>query len=62
MVNSLTTVLEQENIKIKISKIRIAIYTVSMGFVFVFLVGLSSPMTLHNAAHDVRHSAAFPCH
>ena len=33
-----------------------------VGGVLVFLVGFSHPMTLHNAAHDARHSFATPCH
>lgn len=34
-------------------------------FVGAFLllgVGFAHPQTIHNAAHDTRHSTAFPCH
>ncbi|MDF1882563.1 CbtB-domain containing protein [Sulfurimonas sp. SAG-AH-194-C21] len=45
-----------------LSKTTMAFLTVSVGIVLVYLVALSSPMQLHNAAHDVRHTSAFPCH
>ena len=33
-----------------------------MGVVMVWGVGFSHIDAFHNAAHDVRHSNAFPCH
>ena len=33
-----------------------------MGAFLVVGVGFASPDTIHNAAHDSRHSFAFPCH
>lgn len=32
------------------------------GMVILFAVGFSPMGVAHNAAHDVRHSLAFPCH
>ena len=32
------------------------------GLGFIFLVGFAPVSAVHNAAHDTRHSAAFPCH
>lgn len=32
------------------------------GVCLIFLVGFAPVSALHNAAHDTRHSAAFPCH
>jgi len=32
------------------------------GLGFIFLVGFAPISAVHNAAHDTRHSAAFPCH
>lgn len=32
------------------------------GAALVFIVGFAHPQVLHNAAHDTRHSLAFPCH
>jgi cobalt transporter subunit CbtB len=33
-----------------------------LGMVILFAVALANSDTIHNAAHDTRHSAAFPCH
>jgi cobalt transporter subunit CbtB len=33
-----------------------------VGLAFIFLVGFAPISAVHNAAHDTRHSAAFPCH
>ena len=33
-----------------------------LGGFLLWGVGFSHIMALHNAAHDVRHSMAFPCH
>ncbi len=33
-----------------------------LGLTIVFAVGLLPMDAVHNAAHDARHSAAFPCH
>lgn len=32
------------------------------GMVILFAVGFAPMGVAHNAAHDVRHSVAFPCH
>jgi cobalt transporter subunit CbtB len=33
-----------------------------IGATLVFLTGFAHSATLHNVAHDTRHSLAFPCH
>lgn len=33
-----------------------------MGATMVFAAGFAQSATLHDAAHDVRHAAGFPCH
>ena len=33
-----------------------------MGVFIIYAVGFASPEIIHNAAHDVRHGLAFPCH
>ena len=33
-----------------------------IGAGLVFMVGFANAAVLHNAAHDSRHSLAFPCH
>jgi cobalt transporter subunit CbtB len=32
------------------------------GLLCIFFVGFAPMVAVHNAAHDTRHSAAFPCH
>jgi len=39
-----------------------AAFAILLGSVLVYGVGFASPTTIHNAAHDSRHSFAFPCH
>jgi cobalt transporter subunit CbtB len=39
-----------------------ALTAVLFGVFVVYGVGFAGPATIHNAAHDVRHSFAFPCH
>lgn len=34
----------------------------ALGLALVFLTGFSHLDVVHNAAHDTRHSLAFPCH
>ncbi|MFI4988920.1 MAG: CbtB-domain containing protein [Alphaproteobacteria bacterium] len=33
-----------------------------LGILLIWAVGFSHVSVLHNAAHDTRHSNAFPCH
>lgn len=33
-----------------------------LGVALIFIAGFAPVDALHNAAHDTRHSAAFPCH
>jgi cobalt transporter subunit CbtB len=39
-----------------------AMVAILLGSFLVYGVGFASPSTIHNAAHDGRHSFAFPCH
>lgn len=32
------------------------------GAILVFFTGMAQPEALHDAAHDVRHAAGYPCH
>jgi len=33
-----------------------------LGIFVLYAAGFAGPAGVHNAAHDVRHSVAFPCH
>lgn len=39
-----------------------SLLAMALGLVIVGVVGFSHIDVIHNAAHDVRHSNAFPCH
>ena len=39
-----------------------ALLAATLGLVIVFAAGFAPSEAVHNAAHDTRHSFAFPCH
>ncbi|CAD7050347.1 cobalt transporter [Pseudorhizobium endolithicum] len=47
---------------LSLSKIIPLSMTAMLGLFVVGFVGFSQMEVLHNAAHDSRHSLAFPCH
>ncbi|WP_166363083.1 CbtB domain-containing protein [Pseudomonas akapageensis] len=40
----------------------VAISAAILGACLVYFAGFSHIEAVHNAAHDTRHSSAFPCH
>jgi cobalt transporter subunit CbtB len=43
-------------------RLLLALGSCLLGAALIFVAGFSPIEALHNAAHDTRHSAAFPCH
>lgn len=43
-------------------RLMIAVFGGLIGLFLIYGVGFAQPDKLHNAAHDTRHSASFPCH
>lgn len=39
-----------------------AVLAATLGVFILIGVGFAGPSVLHNAAHDARHAASFPCH
>ncbi len=39
-----------------------AVAAIALGFAVLYVVGFAGAETIHNAAHDTRHSLNFPCH
>jgi cobalt transporter subunit CbtB len=35
---------------------------IALGFAILYVVGFAGPASIHDAAHDARHSLNFPCH
>lgn len=44
------------------NKILPSLLAAILGSTIVFAMGFAETPVLHNAAHDGRHSAGFPCH
>lgn len=38
------------------------LFVATLGAAMVFIAGFANSQTLHDAAHDMRHSTGFPCH
>jgi len=43
-------------------RVVVAVGASLLGLCLVYFAGFSHIEAVHNAAHDTRHSAAFPCH
>jgi len=43
-------------------KVLPALAAVALGMVFLYAAAFAQTSELHNAAHDTRHAAGFPCH
>ncbi|WP_372877489.1 CbtB domain-containing protein [Pseudomonas sp.] len=43
-------------------RLLLALASCLLGAALIFVAGFSPIEAMHNAAHDTRHSAAFPCH
>jgi cobalt transporter subunit CbtB len=39
-----------------------ALVALALGSALIFTVGFAHSTSVHNAAHDTRHTLAFPCH
>ena len=58
----MTTKSAATTVGVSTSKIVPLSMTALLGLFVVGFVGFSQMEVLHNAAHDSRHSLAFPCH
>lgn len=46
----------------KITRVLSAVAAIALALIILFGTAFAGPEILHNAAHDVRHAFAFPCH
>ena len=46
----------------KIARVLSAVAAIALALIILFGTVFAGPEILHNAAHDVRHAFAFPCH
>jgi cobalt transporter subunit CbtB len=56
-----TTTLETST-QVRARAVTAALVAMAFGAFVVAAVGFAGAMEIHNAAHDSRHSFAFPCH
>ncbi|MBY0611502.1 MAG: CbtB-domain containing protein [Beijerinckiaceae bacterium] len=52
----------REGVASRSSVVLQAAAAILLGVFVIGMVGFSQASVLHNAAHDTRHSNAFPCH
>ncbi|MDP6308238.1 MAG: CbtB domain-containing protein [SAR324 cluster bacterium] len=59
-----TTSLDTSDAGVFLQRMTTAVLMLSAGMVLLFAVGFAqgSGNFMHNAAHDTRHAATFPCH
>lgn len=63
LMNTTTTALPESRTKsLTKDKSVVGALMLILGLGFVYFVGFAPLSAVHNAAHDTRHSAAFPCH
>jgi len=58
-MTSQTTTLSGISVK---DRIMVGLTALALGLFITFTTGFAASTTLHNAAHDTRHTVGFPCH
>jgi len=58
----MSTLIKQAPVAASSQRLLAILAAATFGIALVFISGFASPETLHNAAHDWRHSHNFPCH
>lgn len=61
-MNTNNSLAQEHNIALASSKNLQLFAAAALGIVILFGVGFAPMDMAHNAAHDTRHSVAFPCH
>ena len=61
-MNTDDSLAQEQNIPLASSKNLQLFAAAALGIVILFGVGFAPMDIAHNAAHDTRHSVAFPCH
>lgn len=62
MAQSQVTRLPAATATSQVGRLSQSLMAMMLGLFIVGMVGFSHIDVVHNAAHDVRHSNAFPCH
>lgn len=62
MQQNLTQQTANRTTGVEVRRLAMALSGILAGFALVLIVGFAPVAVVHNAAHDTRHTAAFPCH
>ena len=62
MTRSLLWLIARRELALSLRSRAVQMFALLFGVFILYGVGFAGPMVLHNAAHDVRHAFAFPCH
>jgi cobalt transporter subunit CbtB len=57
-----TTLSESRSTSLSKDRTQVGALALLLGLGFIYFAGFAPVSAVHNAAHDTRHSAAFPCH
>ncbi len=61
-MSTASSAIRTESAAVAGARAKSALALMMAGAALIFVVGFAPTAELHNAAHDTRHSAAFPCH
>ncbi len=50
------------HVELNVAQLWPSVAAILLGAFLIIGTGFAQPNLLHNAAHDARHSLAFPCH
>ena len=46
----------------RVTAVKSALWAALLGMAIIYGVAFAQPQAIHDAAHDIRHASAFPCH
>lgn len=52
----------RQSASVRAGSLAAPLFAIAFGALLIWGVGFARPAAIHNAAHDVRHAFAFPCH
>lgn len=58
----MSTLINQSYVTASSQRLAAILTAATFGLALIVISGFASPQTLHNAAHDWRHTHNFPCH
>ncbi len=62
VINNNNVVVDQSRSEALKERVLPSLFVALLGLMLIYGAGFSTTVQVHNAAHDGRHSASFPCH